>query len=313
MAHTAAGPGHLPVMQREVIEWLITDRDGLYLDGTLGLGGHAAAILEALSEKGRLLAIELDETALALAKENLGVEDPRLSVKHGSYTQAPELIREMGTQLYTGVLLDLGISSHTLEGSGKGFSYRFDEPLDMRFDAGRGAALYDVLPRLNEGQITAILRDYGEERQARRLGRLIHNASKDGNLATSGDLAGVVRSLVKGPAVTKVMARVFQAFRIYINDELSALEQFLDQLAAILQTGGRAVIITFHSLEDRLVKQFFKRESQDCICPPRLPVCQCGHRAAFRVMTRKPLLPSADELAANVRSRSAKMRVAERI
>ena len=303
---------HVPVLVDEVLDGLITTADGLYVDGTLGTGGHAAAILSRLSPKGQVLGIDLDAQVLARARERLAGESSRMIFRHGSYDQLPQFLKDLNMDRCQGLILDLGISSFSLEGSGRGFSFQTDEPLDMRFDTSRGQPLHQVLPSLNAGALADILFSFGEDRRSRAIAAAIHAAS-DEQLTTSGALARAVRSVVKGPQATKSLARVFQALRIFINDELQTLKNVLDQLATVVESGRRIAIISFHSLEDRIVKQFFARESKDCICPPEIITCQCGHRAAFKVLTRRPIVPGPDEQARNPRSRSAKLRVLERL
>ena len=303
---------HVPVMVDEVLDGLITTSDGLYVDGTLGTGGHAAAILSRLSPGGQVLGIDLDAQVLARARVRLAGESSRMIFRHGSYDQMPQFLKELDRECCQGLLLDLGISSFSLEGSGRGFSFQTEEPLDMRFDASRGQPLHQVLPTLNSGVLADILFTFGEERRSRAIAAAIH-ATAAKHLTTSGALARVVRSVVKGPQATKTLARVFQALRIFINDELRTLKNVLEQLGTVVESGRRIAIISFHSLEDRIVKQFFARESRDCICPPEIITCQCGHRATFRVLTRRPIVPGPDEQARNPRSRSAKLRVLERL
>lgn len=303
---------HVPVMVDEVLDGLITTSGGLYVDGTLGAGGHAAAILSRLSPEGRVLGIDLDAQVLARARERLAGESSRMIFRQGSYDQVPQFLKELHMECCQGLLLDLGISSFSLEGSGRGFSFQTDEPLDMRFDPSRGRPLHQVLPTLNSGALADILFNFGEERRSRAIAAAIHATAAE-QLSTSGALARVVRSVVKGPQATKTLARVFQALRIFINDELRTLKKALEQLGTVVESGRRVAIISFHSLEDRIVKQFFARESRDCICPPEIVTCQCGHRATFKVLTRRPIVPGPDEQARNSRSRSAKLRILERL
>ncbi|MEE9466115.1 MAG: 16S rRNA (cytosine(1402)-N(4))-methyltransferase RsmH, partial [Candidatus Neomarinimicrobiota bacterium] len=265
-----------------------------------------------LGPKGRVLGVDLDPHALASARVCLAGEDRRITVRQGSFAHLTKMLKELEVTACQGVLLDLGISSLTLEESGRGFSFQRNEPLDMRFDPDSGRPLSQILPQLGLQPLAEIIQRYGEERRNRAIARAIHSAAAAGRMTTSGDLARAVRSVVKGPHVTKSLARVFQAFRIHINDELTTLQTALESLPHLLATGGRAVIISFHSLEDRMVKHFFLRESKACLCPPKQPTCQCNHQATLKVMTRKPIIPSPDERALNPRSRTAKLRVAER-
>ncbi|MCH8836288.1 MAG: 16S rRNA (cytosine(1402)-N(4))-methyltransferase RsmH [Candidatus Marinimicrobia bacterium] len=307
-----AGP-HLPVMVEEVLTQLVTTSSGLYVDGTLGGGGHASALLARLASGGRVLGVDLDPGALDTARRTLAGAGDRISLRQGSFTQLPAFLEELGVTTCQGLLLDLGLSTLTLESSGRGFSFQLEEPLDMRFDPRQGQPLSQVLLRLSRSQLADIIYRYGEERRSRAIARAIRGAAEAGRMLTSGDLAATVRSVVKGPQATKTLARVFQALRIYINGELDNLQAVLDSLPQILEAGRRVVIISYHSLEDRLVKHFFIRESKACLCPPQLPSCQCNHQATLKVVTRKPITPTAQERAFNPRSRSAKLRVAQRL
>jgi 16S rRNA (cytosine1402-N4)-methyltransferase len=299
-------------MVAEVLTQLVTTPTGLYVDGTLGGGGHASALLSRLAMDGRVLGVDLDPGALDAARRTLAGAGERISLRQGSFTQVPAFLEELGVTTCQGVLLDLGISTLTLESSGRGFSFQREEPLDMRFDPDHGRPLSQVLPRLSQSQLAGIIYRYGEERRSRALARAIHGAAEAGRLVTSGDLAAAVRSVVKGQPV-KTLARVFQALRIYINGELDNLQAALESLPQILEAGRRVAVISYHSLEDRLVKHFFIRESKACLCPPELPSCQCNHKATLKVISPKPITPSAKEQAFNPRSRSAKLRLAERL
>lgn len=304
---------HVPVMVDQVLDWLVTTSSGWYVDGTVGTGGHSAAILSRLAPDGRVLGLDLDAETLAIARDRLAADAARVVLRQGSYAQTPLFLQELQVRDCQGMLLDLGLSSYNLESSGRGFSFRSDEPLDMRFDPSHGRPLHQVLPHLASATLADILSRYGEERRARSITAAIHHAATAGQLTTSGALADTVRAAAKGPQLTKTLARVFQALRIFINDELNTLQTALERLAGILESGGRAVIISYHSIEDRMVKQFFARESQDCLCPPHLPQCVCGHTASFRVLTRRPITPSSEEQVRNPRSKSAKLRAAERL
>ncbi len=304
---------HSPVMVAQVLDGLLTDLGGFYVDGTVGLGGHTQALLERLAPAGRVLGLELDPAAFDIASANLAGSGKRLLLRRTSYAELSRLLPELGVTHCNGLLLDLGLSSFTLERSGRGFSFQTDEPLDMRFDSGQGQPLATRLGSWSRDEIAGILRQYGEERRAGAIAKAIHAAAAEGSLVTSGALAAAVRTVVWGDQASGTLARVFQAFRIKINDELAVLEKFLPQIPALLASGARAAIISFHSLEDRLVKRFIAAESKDCICPPELPVCRCGHTATVRAVNKKPLTPSPEELDRNPRSRSAKLRIFERL
>lgn len=304
---------HVPVMVPQVVAGLVTDPDALYIDGTLGMGGHTRALLAALSPKGSIVGFELDAAAFAQVEPLRSELGSRVTFVRGSYADLPRHLQELRVSQVQGILLDLGLSSFTLEQSGRGFTFRRDEPLDMRFDASGGVPLFEKLAIWPQEKITEILQLYGEERRARGIAAAIARRVRPGNMRTTFDLVAAVEDIAKGPDKNKTLARVFQAFRIEINDELRSLESFLNQLPALLLTGGRAAVISFHSLEDRIVKRFIARESVDCICPPKLPICDCGHLATMAAVNRKPLTPDAEELAANPRSRSAKLRIMERL
>ncbi len=306
------GDLHTPVLVAQVLAGLITAPDGLYVDGTLGMGGHTRAIGAQLSPAGKVLGLELDPQAYARSAQSFA-DDGRIILRQASYTDLPQLLAELGVTHCQGLLLDLGLSSFTLEGTGRGFSYRFDEPLDMRYDPDQGQPLSQCLTQWSQSDIAKILREYGEERRSGPIATAIEAAARAGNLTTSGQLADAVRTVVWGDQATKTLARVFQALRIRINHELENLARFLALVPSLLATGGRAAFITFHSLEDRLVKQFIATESKDCICPPERPVCDCGHSATVKALRRKPFTAEPEELAANPRSRSAKLRILERL
>ncbi len=304
---------HVPVMVAEVVAWLVTASDGWYVDGTVGTGGHAQAILARLSSEGNLLGLDLDPRTLATAHERLSAWAARVVLRQDSHARLPEILSDLRVEQCQGLLLDRGLSSLLLDGGGRGFSFQSDEPLDMRYDPTRGEPLHRLLQKLSPVSLADILRRYGEERHASRIAAALHREALAGQLTTSGALAAAVRAVSRGPYVTKTLARVFQALRIFVNDELNTLEATLGHLSGLLAQGRRVVIISYHSLEDRMVKQFFVRESKDCICPPEQPQCTCDHTATLKVLTRKPVTPSTDEVAGNRRSRSAKLRVAERL
>ena len=304
---------HTPVMVRQVVAGLVTDPGGLYIDGTLGMGGHTSALLQALSPEGSIIGFELDDAAfthIAPLRSELG---SRVIFVRGSYADLPQHLREIHVSQVQGILLDLGLSSFTLEQSGRGFTFRRDEPLDMRFDTSTGAPLSDLLVTWPQEKIEEILLLYGEVRGAKALAAAIYSRARAKDLRTTFELAETVDSRLQGPGRPKAVARVFQALRIAINDELQTLEAFLEKIPHLLAAGGRAAIISFHSLEDRIVKRFVARESVDCICPPELPICECGHVASMTAVNRKPLTPDEKELSANPRSRSAKLRIMERL
>jgi 16S rRNA (cytosine1402-N4)-methyltransferase len=313
MKPVAAEIVHVPIMVDEVLDLLITSRSGLYIDGTIGMGGHTEGILTHLGPKGRVLGIDLDPGILAFTKERLLADGGQIILRHGSFAQMPLFLQDLGILQCQGILLDLGLSSYDLENSGRGFSFQSDESLDMRFDPEHGQPLYQVLPHLSLDTLENIIANYGEERHARTIAGAIFHETRSSGIESSAHLTDTVRKTIRGPLVTKCLARVFQAFRIFINDELNTLQTALERMGTLLETGCRAVVISYHSLEDRLVKHFFLRESRECICPPQLPQCICGHTALFKILTPRPIIPTNEEQFGNPRCRSAKLRAVERL
>ncbi len=309
---------HQPVLYQEVLEFLKPQAGGRYLDGTVGLGGHAAGILQASAPDGLLLGLDLDPHALKQCAERLRPFQDRFQLVQASYTELAAQIDRMGWSQVEGVLLDLGASSMQFEAAERGFSFRADAPLDMRFDPGSDRpTAADLLNSLPEHDLADLLFRYGEERASRRLARAIVAARPIRRTAELADI--VVKSLGRsrrarpGQPGVHPATRTFQALRIAVNQELQAVETVLPVALAALAPAGRLVVISFHSLEDRLVKQFIRRESQNCICPPEQPVCTCEHRAALRALTRKPVKPSQQEIQSNFSARSARLRAAEKI
>jgi 16S rRNA (cytosine1402-N4)-methyltransferase len=301
--------GHIPVLYQSVLEYLSVKPGGCYLDGTVGAGGHAAAILEASAPHGRLLAMDRDPAALSFAGRRLSRFGDRVILLHASYAEMTEQAPRLGFAPLDGILLDLGLSSRQLDDPARGFAFRHDGPLDMRFDPNDEQTAGVLVNELPADQLADILYRYGEERDSRRIARLIVAARP---LHTTGQLASVVSSAVRRRTGIDPATRVFQALRIAVNRELEALSEGLPQAVRLLRPGGRLVIIAFHSLEDRIVKRFFRRESRDCVCPPEQPACTCQHQATLNILTRKPIRPSPGEVERNPRCRSARMRAAER-
>ena len=302
---------HTPVLLHRALEGLAVRPGGLYIDGTLGAGGHAEAILQASAPDGRLLAFERDPAALAVAEARLAAFGERLTLYQASFELMGQEAPALGFGAVDGVLLDLGLSSMQLADATRGFSFRSDGPLDMRFGPDGETTAADLVNTLDEDALTNLIRAYGQERYARRVARAIVAARP---LHDARTLAGVVAKAVgRWRERIDPATRTFQALRIAVNDELGALERTLPQALDRLKPGGRLAVISFHSLEDRIVKAYVRRESRDCICPPSQPVCTCDHRATLRLVTRKPIGATRDEIQANPRSRSAKLRVAERL
>ena len=311
---------HTSVLLDEVIDGLCIRPDGIYIDGTLGGGGHSFEIASRLTRGGRLIGIDQDEDALAAAGERLAPFADRVIYVHDNYENMENAVRSffedgISTGRINGILLDLGVSSYQLDNPERGFSYRADAPLDMRMDRGASLSAKDILNDYSAGELTRILRDYGEEKMAARIASNIVSAREKGPLETTGQLVEIIEKSIpmkmreKGGNPCK---RTFQAIRIACNRELEVLEDSLDTMIDLLAPGGRLCIITFHSLEDRIVKNAFRRNENPCTCPPEFPVCVCGKTSKGRVITRKPILPGREELAENRRSASAKLRIFEK-
>lgn len=307
---------HQPVLAAEVVEAIRPQAGGVYIDGTLGGGGHAALLLAASSPDGILLGIDRDREALAAAGERLSEYGSRFRALQGNYAAMAQLAAEAGLSAADGILLDIGVSSYQLDQPARGFSYMQDAPLDMRMDQSEGATAAALLNTLSEQELTHILYTYGEERWAARIAKFIVAARDKRPFATSGQLVEVIKQAVPAGARDKDQhpaKRSFQALRVMVNRELEALEQGIDTAIGLLKPGGRLAVISFHSLEDRIVKEKFRYHASDCVCPPGLPVCVCGHRREIRLLNRKPVTAGPAEVAANPRSRSALLRAAVKL
>jgi 16S rRNA (cytosine1402-N4)-methyltransferase len=303
-------PTHIPVLYQEVLRGLQIKPGGRYIDGTLGGGGHAMGILEKSSPAGWLLGIDADPTAIAISAERLAEYGPRVTLVNANFAQLAEIASQYGFCPVDGILLDLGLSSLQLANGERGFSFQLEGPLDMRFNPHWERPASELVNELSTPELAEILHRYGEERRAQRVAQAIVAARPIHN---TRQLAEVVARAVGRRGKIHPATRTFQALRIVVNDELSALSQALSQAVELLAPQGRLVVISYHSLEDRLVKQFYRQESQDCICPPEVPVCRCEHRATLEMVTKKPITPSESELKANPRCRSARLRIAARL
>jgi 16S rRNA (cytosine1402-N4)-methyltransferase len=309
-AETQNLPLHQPVLYHEIIHALHPFSPGLYVDGTVGAGGHAWGILDACQPEGRLLGLDLDPQALEIANRRLSVFNPRATLVQASYVTLLEQMRRQGWQHVNGIMLDLGVSSIQLDRPERGFSFLSDGPLDMRFGPGQPSTAEEMVNTLPEADLADLIWSYGEEYQSRRIARAIAAARP---LHTTHELAEVVSRATGGrrgrlhPAT-----RTFQALRIAVNQELQTVETVLPLAVEALAPGGRLAVITFHSLEDRIVKQFIRRESKDCICPPEQPDCNSQHKASVIDITRHPIVATEEEKVANPRARSAHLRIAEK-
>ena len=306
---------HEPVLLTECIRELKIKEDGIYVDGTIGGAGHAEKVCERLSGRGRLVGIDRDEEAVAAATERLISYKGRVTILRGSYRDLSVLLEGIGIRKVDGILLDLGVSSHQLDSPGRGFTYRTDAPLDMRMDNRQALSAFQVVNTYAEDELAGIIRAYGEERFAKSIARQICAAREKAPVRTTGELTEIIRASI--PAKYRRTGghpakRTFQAIRIEVNGELEGLEQALDPAISLLNEGGRLAVITFHSLEDRIVKNSFRRNESPCTCPPEFPVCVCGKKSRGFVVTKKPILPSAEEMERNPRASSAKLRVFQR-
>lgn len=306
---------HVPVLLNECIEGLKIKPDGIYVDGTLGGGGHSEEIVKRL-KGGRLIAVDKDEDALLAAGNRLRKYNDRITYVHDDFKNAPNALDELGIESVDGVLLDLGVSSYQLDNAERGFSYMHDAPLDMRMDQSQYLSAYTVVNEYSVNELTRILRDYGEEKLAYRIAQRIVESRAEKKIETTLELAKIVENSY--PAATRwkfghPAKRTFQAIRIQVNGELTALGEAVTALTRKLKSGGRIAVITFHSLEDRIVKNAFKKLALSCTCPPDFPVCVCGKKQEIIQITNKPITASESELEKNPRAESAKLRIAEKI
>jgi 16S rRNA (cytosine1402-N4)-methyltransferase len=301
---------HVPVLLEEALDGLQVKAGGRYIDCTLGAGGHARVILEKSAPDGRLLGIDLDAQAIEVARRRLAPYEGRITLVHDNFSRLKEIASEHGFIPANGVLLDLGISSLQLHQEARGFSFQKEGPLDMRFDLDGEVTANHLVNELRETDLADILASYGEEPRAKGIARAI---VKNRPLKTTLELANLVVRTVGRRRKLHPATKTFQALRIAVNEELRALSEVLPQILDILTSGGRMAIIAFHSLEDRLVKQFMAQESRDCICPPQVPTCICHHRRILQILTKKPIRPSSAEIRENPRCRSAKLRMAVRL
>jgi 16S rRNA (cytosine1402-N4)-methyltransferase len=303
---------HVPVLRERVVEFLARGPAERVLDATVGLGGHAEAVLDALASV-QLVGMDVDPQALRAAAERLQRFGDRVELVRGSYARLDEILAERGIRQVSGILLDLGVSSLQIDAAERGFSYLRRGPLDMRMDPASPRTAAELIQAAPEAEIARVLREYGEEREARRIARAIVQQRQRSPLVTTADLAAVVRKRVSGRKPVSTLARVFQGVRLWVNGELENLRQGLGRSLGVLAPGSILVVLSYHSLEDRTVKQFFRRQVQGCICPPDLPRCACGFVPGFTLLTRRAVRADAAEVARNVRARSARLRALQRL
>ena len=306
---------HYSVLLKETIEQLQVRPDGIYLDGTLGGGGHAEAVAKKLSDEGRLFGIDQDEAAIEAASKRLEAYRGKVMILRNNYRNAVAALRELGVEGVDGIVLDLGVSSYQFDEAERGFSYRYDTALDMRMDQRSTLSAKEIVNGYSESELFHIIKNYGEEPFAKNIAKHIARERKKKEITTTFELNEIIKNAI--PAKMRQggghpSKRTYQAIRIECNHELEVLRDSLDDMISFLRPGGRICIITFHSLEDRIVKTAFRTNETPCICPPEFPVCTCGRISKGKAVTKKPILPSAEELEENSRSKSAKLRVFQR-
>jgi len=306
---------HESVMKNEVLHYLNVHMEGVIVDGTLGDGGHTEFILKNTAPKIRVFAIDRDRSAIERAKKRLSPFRDRVTLTHGNLGDLKSLAAQHGITRIIGLLMDLGVSSPQLDTPERGFSIQHDGPLDMRMNPSQKTSAADLLKELSDAELAAIIKNFGEERYSKRIVRAIRKEQAERPITTTGQLSRIVARVVTSPRHTRIhpATRTFQALRIAVNDELEQLKLALQGVIGLLNSTARLVVISFHSLEDRIVKTFFRDEQKGCSCPPKIPMCICGRTQTLKILTRKPIVPSEEEVARNPRSISAKLRVAERI
>jgi len=304
---------HTPVLVDKVIELLITNKSGIYFDGTIGGGGHSKEILKNFKDKGKLIGVDIDSEAVDLAKNNLKSFKNKIIIKKENYANILEILKKEKIKKIDGILLDLGISSYQIDNPERGFSYFVDSHLDMRMDNDLRKNASDIINSYSKTELIKIFKKYGEERYSRIISDYIVNKRGKNLIKTSFELRYLIESIIPGKNKIKSVSRIFQALRIEVNRELENLENFLKNFAEALKSGSRIIIISYHSLEDRLVKKYFRQFEKGCICPPHIPTCVCGKGKILKIISKKPIQPSKDEIKLNPRARSAKLRAAEKI
>ncbi|MCF7804982.1 MAG: 16S rRNA (cytosine(1402)-N(4))-methyltransferase RsmH [Candidatus Marinimicrobia bacterium] len=301
---------HIPVLCEEVLEWLVTRRDGIYVDATVGAGGHASSLLEQLDDSATLVGIDADAEILDIASNRLRDFPQEILLAETNFSHLGAVLRKQALTPIDGLLMDLGLSSLQIDSPERGFSYMEEGPLDMRFSTSATETAAKFINNADEETIATIIKEYGEERYAKSIARsIITNRPME----TTTDLRAAIEAVTPKPYRIKTLARVFQSIRIHVNRELELLQQTLESAVPLLRPGGRIVVIAYHSLEDRIVKQFFRKEESDCVCPPELPICVCDKEQTMRVLTSGVVKPSEEETDKNPRARSARLRAAEKV
>ena len=304
---------HQPVMVKEVLEGLAPEKCDVIVDATVGTGGHAEAILAKLKGEAKLICIDRDRDALRIAKKRLARHEGRVHFAHLEFGRIEAFLSDLNLRSVSGFLFDLGLCALHLQNAQRGFSFQLDGPLDMRMDRSQPRNAYEVVNSYSSSELAGILREFGQEKYSKRIARAVVNRRKRSPIRTTFQLRDLVESAIDKRYRIKSLARVFQAIRIEVNDELNQLKSGLNQAIGLLAPGGRLVLISYHSLEHRLIREQLRQKSRGCICPPDLPVCGCKARAVLRVITRKPVVPTPEEIDANPSARSAKLWAAERL
>jgi 16S rRNA (cytosine1402-N4)-methyltransferase len=303
---------HTPVLLDKSLEFLVTDINGIYFDGTLGFGGHSSGILNRLSADGLLIGTDVDQDAFSFSKKKFS-EDKRLKLYNMNFSQIDIIAKIESIPFFNGILADLGVSSFQLDTAESGFSYRSNAQLDLRMNKSKVINAADVVNSYSEEDLANIIFQFGEEKNSRKIAKVICEERRDKKIQTTLDLSNIITQITPQRFQTKTLSRVFQALRIYVNDELNTLKSFLKKSIDLLKPQGKLVILSYHSLEDRIVKETFKYETLDCICPPGSPICNCNKVPRLKIITKKPVTPDNKEIEDNFRSRSAKLRAAEKI
>ena len=303
---------HTPVLFNKSLEFLVTKTDGIYFDGTLGFGGHSAGILKLLGPDGLLISTDVDQDAFAFSKKKFS-EDKRIKIYNLNFSQIDIIAKIESIPSFDGIFVDLGVSSFQLDNAESGFSYRSNAQLDLRMDKSKVINAADVVNSFSEEDLSNIIYQFGEEKNSRKIAKVICEVRRDKKIQTTLELSDIITAITPQRFHTKTLSRVFQALRIYVNDELNILKSFIQKSIDLLKPEGRIVILSYHSLEDRIVKEAFKYETLDCICPPGIPICTCNKVPRLKIITKKPVVPDDKEVEANFRSRSAKLRAAEKI
>ena len=303
---------HKPVLLKESIDYLITKKSGVYFEGTLGFGGHTQEILNRLNINGSVISTDVDLNAFNYCKDKFN-DEHRVRLYNFNFSLIDVIAKIESIEFFDGILADLGVSSFQLDNAAAGFSYKVDTELDLRLNKSLRKTAADFINQESEEKIAKVIYEFGEEKNSRKIARRITASRKAKNFETTDDLRKVISEITNPRYITKTLSRVFQALRIYVNDELGQLKTFLENSVSVLKSGGRLIVISYHSLEDRIVKEFFKYENLSCVCPPGSPICTCGKVKRLNIITKKPIVPTESEIENNKRAHSAKMRVAERV